>query len=310
MIEHAAIDIVIVNWNSGQQLQDCIESIRQHGDGYVGRIVVVDNGSVDGSTEFLTGATDVDLVLTGENLGFGRACNLGAARGDSDFVLFLNPDACLMAGSLAVPVAFMMRPENQKTGIVGISLVDSDGVVQRTCSRAPSAINLMARSFGVGAVFPKTDMRMTTWDHLQTRAVDQVIGAFFFVRRHLVAELQGFDERFFVYFEEVDFSRRAALAGYRTMYLSEAQAYHKGGGVSEQVKAHRLFYSLRSRIQYAVKHFNRPAALTVGLATLAIEPVTRLLLLVGKRRFGEIGDLGRGYRMLWGWALRESLRRP
>ncbi|MGJ8561825.1 MAG: glycosyltransferase family 2 protein [Litorimonas sp.] len=298
------IDIVIVNWNSGEQLRACIDSIRQYGSSHVGRIVVVDNGSADGSTDFLAGAGDVDLVLTGENLGFGRACNLGAARGDSAFVLFLNPDACLMPGSLDVPMAFFARPESEQIGIVGIPFVNEDGTVQRTCARAPSLGNQLAKSLGISAIFPQCSMSMATWDHSETRAVDQVMGAFFFVRRSLITKLQGFDERFFVYFEEVDFAHRAALAGYGTMYLTEAQAYHKGGGVSEQVKAHRLFYSLRSRIQYAFKHFNRPAAVAVGFATLAVEPLSRLALLIGKRRFGEIGDLGRGYRMLWGWALR------
>lgn len=304
MIEQAAVDIVIVNWNSGRQLQACIDSIRRHGNLHVSRVVVVDNGSVDGSTDFLAGTADVDLVLTDENLGFGRACNLGAARGDSAFVLFLNPDACLMLGSLDLPLESFMRPESEQIGIVGISLVTEDGSIQRSCARFPTPWQMLAKSAGILSLIPKFDFHMTDWDHLETRAVDHVIGAFYLIRRSLFDRLSGFDERFFVYYEDLDLSRRAALAGYGTMYLTEAQAYHKGGGVSERVKAHRLFYSLRSRIQYAFKHFNRPAAVAVGVATLAVEPLSRLALLVGKRRFGEIGDLWRGYRMLWGWALR------
>ena len=303
------IDIVIVNWNSGHQLAECIASIRQHHNGLLGKCIVVDNGSRDGSTYFLSGASDVDLVLTGKNLGFGRACNLGSARGNSPFILFLNPDACLMPGSLEVPLAFLTRRENARTGIAGIALVDEGATVQRTCARSPSPWHLIAKSFGISAFFRQTDFQMTTWDHAETRPVDQVMGAFFFVRRNLVETLNGFDERFFVYFEEVDFSHRAALAGFGTVYLTEAQAFHKGGGVSDQVKAFRLFYSLRSRIQYAFKHFSKPTAVSVALGTLTVEAFSRLTLLMVKGRFAEIVDLWRGYLMLWAWALQSLSKR-
>lgn len=293
------IDIVIVNWNAGVQLAECIASIRAHGDGLVGRCIVVDNGSTDGSTDFLDQADDVDLVLTGQNFGFGRACNLGAALGRSPFLLFLNPDACLMSGSLAVPLAFLQADDQHHVGIVGVQLVDDVGRVQRTCAHAPTPLRLIAKSLGLTAVVKRWDVHMKTWDHAQTRQVDHVMGAFFMMRRDLFDQLGGFDERFFVYLEDLDLSIRAAQAGYATLYLTEAQAYHKGGGVSEQVKAHRLFYSLRSRIQYAFKHFSRPSAFGVGFATLMIEPLSRLVLLIGSRRFSEVGDLVRGYGMLW-----------
>ncbi len=303
MKEKMTVDVVVVNWNSGAQLRDCIASVRAHPAGLVGKCIVVDNGSTDGSTDFLAGAEDVDLVLTGENLGFGWACNVGAARGDNPFILLLNPDACLMKGSLSVPTAFFQRPENAGIGIVGVQLLDGDGSVQRSCARFPQPWRLVAKSVGLSALIKQVDFHMLDWDHAETRRVDQVIGAFFFVRRSLFAQLNGMDERFFVYFEEVDFSRRAAQAGYGTVYLTEAQAFHRGGGVSEQVKAHRLFYSLRSRIQYAFKHFSGPAALAVAASTLLVEPMSRLGFLILLRRWAEIGDLGRGYRMLWTWVL-------
>lgn len=301
---HMQTDIVIVNWNSGSQLQTCIESVRTHRSDYVGHCIVVDNGSLDGSTDFLAGAEDIVLIETGQNLGFGKACNLGAACGQSPFILFLNPDASLRQGSLAVPLTFLSRPENQQVGIAGIALTNADGSLQRTCSYAPSPTRLLARSLGLDLAFPETGMRMAAWDHAETRAVDQVIGAFFCVRRSLFTQLGGFDERFFVYFEEVDFSRRAALAGYNSYFLPAGNAFHEGGGVSSQVKAHRLFYSLRSRIQYAFKHFSRPNALGVAVVTLGVEPLTRFAQLIFKRRWAEISDLLRGFGMLWRWVFR------
>lgn len=296
-------DIVVVNWNAGDQLRQCIDSIRRYGFNHVGKCIVVDNGSQDGSTNFLEGAPDVDLVLTGKNLGFGRACNLGAVRGDSQFVLFLNPDASLMPGSLDVPLAFLEEYQNNKVGIVGISLIGAEEEVQRTCARFPSAFGLALSSFGLNRLVYRLGTHMHEWDHSNSREVPHVIGAFYMIRRDLFERLCGFDERFFVYLEDLDLSLRAQKMGFCSFYLVDACAYHKGGGVSEQVKAHRLFYSLRSRIQYAFKHFSWVSAVMVAFAALVVEPITRLFFLLLKKRFGEIGDLLRGYRMLWGWVV-------
>ena len=294
-------DIVVVNWNSGDQLYQCIDSIRRYGLNRVGKCIVVDNGSFDGSTSFLEGAPDIDLVLAGENLGFGRACNLGSLRGDSPFVLFLNPDASLMPGSLGEPLAFFEKAQNISFGIVGISLIGVGGEVQRTCARFPSAVSLVLSSFGLNRLVSQLGTHMHEWDHSSNREVPHVIGAFYMIRRDLFERLCGFDERFFVYLEDLDLSLRARKIGFRSFYLRDACAFHKGGGVSEQVKAHRLFYSLRSRIQYAFKHFSWTSAVLVSFTALAVEPFTRLFFLILKGRLGEIDDLLSGYRMLWCW---------
>lgn len=303
------IDIVIVNWNSGSQLRDCVASVRSHHSGLVGKCIVIDNQSRDGSADFLDGAKDVDLVRAGQNLGFGRACNLGVARGSSPFILLLNPDACLTDGSLSVSANFLQNPNQASVGIVGLQLRGEDGEVQRSCARFPEAWNMVARSIGFSRLMKQADFHMHEWDHLRTRAVDHVIGAYFLVRRNLYDDLGGMDERFFVYLEDIDFSYRAAQAGFSTIYLAEAWAFHKGGGVSEQVKAHRLFYSLRSRLQYAFKHFSVVGAVAVTVSTLMVEPVSRLLLLIKRRCWSEINDLRLGYRMLWGWAVPWLIKR-
>ena len=300
------IDIVIVNWNAGSQLRDCIASVRAFGAGVVGQCIVVDNGSFDGSADFLDGAADVTLIRAGANLGFGRACNLGAAQGNGAHILFLNPDARLLAGSLPGAAGYLDDPAHFATGIVGAQLIRADGKVQRSCARFPTALRLVAHSFGLTALFKRLDFQMLEWPHDETRQVDQVIGAFFVVRRALFQRLGGFDERFFVYFEEVDLSRRAVNLGFHSIYLAETQAWHRGGGVSEQVKAHRLFYSLRSRLLYASKHFSRLGAISVALAALVVEPVSRAGLLIATRRAHELPDLAHAYRMLWGWLLTQA----
>ena len=117
---------------------------------------------------------------------------------------------------------------------------------------------------------------MSDWSHDSTRPVNVVMGAFFLVRRSLYDLLGGFDERFFVYFEEVDFTLRAMQMGYETYYLSEARCYHRGQGTSDAVKAARLFYSLQSRLRYAEKHFDAVSTSVLKFMTLFIEPFSRM----------------------------------
>jgi GT2 family glycosyltransferase len=275
-----SLDIVIVNWNTGPQLQSCIESITLANRGSVclNRVVIVDNASTDGSIQNVAcSSLPLTIICNGENRGFAKACNQGAKSCVADFLLFLNPDTVLTADSLSGPLEFMGARANAKVGITSIQLIDDSGRVSRSCSRFPTTGRLLAEIFGIDRIYPSAAQRMLDWNHAENRTVDQVMGAFFLIRRDLFQSLDGFDERFFVYFEEVDLSFRAHAAGSSSHYLAGYQAFHKGGGSSEQVKAKRLFYSLRSRILYGYKHFGILSGAAVLIATLLIEPFTRLV---------------------------------
>jgi GT2 family glycosyltransferase len=126
-----------------------------------------------------------------------------------------------------------------------------------------------------------------------------VIGAFFLVRRSIYDQLQGFDERFFVYFEEVDFCERTRQLGMQIVYLATAQARHVGGGCSNQVKATSLFYSLRSRLLYARKHFSNTAASLVEVTTLFAEPTIRIFRAAISFRWKKVRPLADAFGMLW-----------
>lgn len=297
--------IVIVNWNSGQQLRDCIASIPAAADrlgdaGRLARIVVVDNGSADGSEQGLAaGRYELTLLRNQDNRGFAAACNQGAqAARDGDLLLFLNPDTLLYPDSLLRPLRALAEPAHAKVGIAGIQLVDEHGQIARSCSRYPSAGQVLAQAVALDRLNPALGQAMREWDHRSTRAVDQVIGAFFLVRGPLFWQLGGFDERFFVYFEEVDLAYRAHQAGWSSLYLADAQAFHKGGGTSDQVRGRRLFYALRSRLAYFRKHGNAGQRAVVGLSTWLLEPPARLLLLLAGRRFAELRHLAEAYHLL------------
>lgn len=297
------LSIVIVNWNAGTQLRDCVQSIITTHDerGFrLSRIILVDNGSTDESLGHIAHSDMITVVRANHNLGFARACNLGAAAATSEFLLFLNPDARVLPGALGTVCEFMTSEAATSVGICGVKLVDENNAVHRHCARFPSVRTYVCVTLALSRLLPTffPSHYMTDFDHLTSRQVDHVMGAFFLVRRTLFDALQGFDERFFVYLEDVDFSLRAKRAGWTTYYLAEAAAFHRGGGTSTQVKAHRLFYSLRSRILYSFKHFRRPGAWLVTGLTISAEPVARLVRAIARRSLQEAVSTIRGWLML------------
>lgn len=299
------VTIIIVNWNAGKQLVDVVSSISHHHHGLVLSVIIVDNASSDDSLDQVEALKNLPFQLqifrNADNRGFGSACNQGAALATAEYLLFLNPDTKLFKNSLSVSLAFMQNNLNQNVGIVGIQLVDEYNNISRSCARFPSAAGFTAHAIGLDRLLPELGHFMAEWDHSTMRYVDHVIGAFFLVRHELFEVLNGFDEQFFVYLEDLDFSYRAHQAGWKSIYLTEAQAFHAGGGTSNQVKARRLFYSLRSRLLYARKHFSLAGLFFVLLATLLIEPLSRLLLALARRSWSGFKETCSAYVMLWRW---------
>ena len=298
------LDIIIVNWNSGQLLRDCVDSIVSvKKDGFIlDRVVVIDNASSDHS---LDGLDTINLPLTiirnRGNKGFGVACNQGAASSDADYLLFLNPDTRLFDNSLTVPLAFMQDKRNQNVGICGIQLVDDKGRVAKTCAHFPSLSRFAIQSVGLNKLLAMkgAGVHMSEWDHQSERQVDHVIGAFFFMRKTVFEALNGFDQRFFVYLEDVDVSLRAKQAGWETSYLTDSQAFHEGGGTSSQIKATRLFYSLRSRLMYGFKHFPVWKAWLLVFIIIVLEPVSRTVFALLRGSWLDMLNTWGGYYLLY-----------
>lgn len=297
------LSIIIVNWNAGQQLRDCIFSIghANHKNFVISEMVVVDNASADDSMDGINqlGVT-VTVISNSINMGFAAACNQGAAVATGNYLLFLNPDTRLFENSLSAPFAFMQEPENRNVGIVGIQLLDGQGHIAHSCARFPTLGIFTAQALGLDRLpgLQHLNTHMTDWAHDTTRPVDHVIGAFYFMRRSLFDMLGGFDERFFVYLEDLDFSLRASKAGWSSVYLAEAQAFHAGGGTSSQVKAARLFYSLRSRLYYGFKHFTLITAWALLFITLAVEPWMRLGFALLKGSWSDVTHTLQAYVLL------------
>jgi N-acetylglucosaminyl-diphospho-decaprenol L-rhamnosyltransferase len=302
------VDIVLVNWNSGGQLLAALQSIYAHGDGLVASVVVVDNGSSDGSADVDVPGLPLRVVKTGENLGFGTACNRGAALGAAPFLLFLNPDAGLKPGTLAGAVAHLEADPG--VGALGVQLVDEHGATHRHCARFPTWRSFVGQSLGLfrlGRGYFKP-IPLLDFDHQSSRPVDHVMGAFYAMRRALFERLGGFDEAFFLYMEDLDLSKRIADTGHRIDYRADLVAFHKQGGTSEQIKARRLAYIMSSNIIYAWKHRPWGEAIVISLVTLVGEPVSLVARFAVQRRLSDIWATIRGFGMLYR-ALPDTVRR-
>jgi len=186
MIESKTISVrvVIVNWNAGQQLKECLESISTaKRNGFILRsVVVVDNASTDGSTEGLDEILlPLKVIHNNENLGFATACNQGAKGNKADYILFLNPDTKLFPESLCTPIQFMEQPENNKIGVCGIKLIDGYGKLTTSAARFPSLKIYIGDVTGLSKILPKIypSHLMTSSELVHSRLVDQIMGAFF-----------------------------------------------------------------------------------------------------------------------------------
>jgi N-acetylglucosaminyl-diphospho-decaprenol L-rhamnosyltransferase len=295
-----AVDIVIVNWNSGSLLAECISSISDHGP-EARRIVIVDNASHDGSEDVAHLDPRVELVRNQKNVGFGRGCNIGLERTSAPFVLFLNPDCRLFPETLARTLAYLELPESRDIGICGVQLIDDSGQTARACARFPTSATYIGEATRLNRVMPKLFKPhfLTDFSHLENRDVDQVIGAFMLVRRAVLDDIRGFDERFFVYFEDLDFCLRARQARWRVHHYAGASAYHRGQGTTDRVKARRLSYSLTSRVQYAGKHFGLAGYGTVLAVSALLEPASRVLFALGRGAPREAYDALKGTALFY-----------
>jgi N-acetylglucosaminyl-diphospho-decaprenol L-rhamnosyltransferase len=268
------VDIVIVNWNSGSLLRECLGALDRSTTAQQLNVVIVDNNSADGSADRLAAEhIRIDLVRNTQNRGFAAACNQGAKRGNAPLLLFLNPDVRVRRDTVDRAAQYLTDRSNSDIGVVGVQLLDTEGRIQRSCARRPTVAMLVLRTMFLDRLFPALvpPHFLKEWDHRDTRPVDQVMGAFLMIRRTLFQKLGGFDERFFVYYEDVDLCLAARESGWNVVHFAGAQAEHVGGGTTEAIKDRRLCYEARSRVEYTAKRHGSLAAIVLSIFILVFE---------------------------------------
>jgi GT2 family glycosyltransferase len=242
------LSIIIVNWNTRQLLNDCLNSIYSLPQDLLFESIVIDNNSSDGSRELLLREFPaVRLIANPANSGYPAANNQGAKAAAGRYLLFLNPDTLVHPGTLAGAVAFM--EQHPEAGIMGCRTVNPDGSLQATAFAFPGKLRIFAYVSGLNRFFKIS--RFT--DHSILRTPDYVQGSFLIIKKEIFNERGGFDDRFFLYAEEVDLCLRVKAAGFMIYYYPAVSITHHGGGSGRDSLA-ALGHYIKSNIGLYQKH--------------------------------------------------------
>ncbi|HEC24163.1 MAG TPA: glycosyltransferase [Chloroflexi bacterium] len=292
------LGIVIVNWNTRDYLHRCLKTVFASAGDFSCRVIVVDNGSSDGSAEMVAREFPQVTLISGHgNVGYPAGNNLGLrALGYADraediapdaprYALLLNPDTELPPDALARMIAFMdAHPE---VGAAGPKLVLPDGSLDLACRRSEPTIEVAFwRLIGFSRLFPRSRLfaryNLTFLDENETAEVDSVVGAFMMVRREAIADVGLLDEAFFMYGEDLDWSKRIKEAGWKIVYYPEVQVRHVKRAASRQSRRAQ-FEFVRAFLIFYNKHYR---AQTGWLAHLAV--LLGLALWGGPRLWPEV----------------------
>lgn len=249
------LSIIIVNWNTRDLLHGCLTSIAVNLLEVEFEIIVVDNGSTDGSTEMVREKyPHVKLIQNFVNVGFARANNLGLRLSTGKYVLLLNSDTEAMQASLDTMVSFLdIHP---KVGIVGCRLVDSAGVVEESCGHFPTLKAIMLTKLNrlpvIGQLFKNS--RASILAPSDKREVDWVTGACMLVRREVINQVGGLDEDIFMYFEDYDLCARAKKNGWEIWVITDASVMHHRGASLKKVPDRLILAYRQSQMVFYRSH--------------------------------------------------------
>jgi len=248
---------VVVSYNYGDLLERCVRSILDETSAGVPCIVVVDNGSSDGSIERLTAALPAARIVAAPgNIGYARGANLGIATTDAPVVAVLNGDVELAAGVAAAMVGAL--DADPRVGAVGPRVLNLDGSVYPSARTEPGLV-LAAAHAAFGLVWPANPWtrryRQLDEDPTRARDVDWVSGAAVWLRREALDDVGGWDERYFMYMEDVDLCLRLRRAGWRVGYEPSGAVVHAQGAATSQRPYRMIAEHHRSVWRFAARRY-------------------------------------------------------
>ncbi len=252
------ISIIIVSWNVSDLLEKCLTSIFKSTCGFELEVFVVDNNSKDDSVEMVKEKfAAVNLIVNDYNAGFAKANNQAISLATGDYILLLNPDTELFEDTLAQSVDFMVA--NPACGVMGPKMLYGDKSLQPSVRRFPKPWPVLLMLLKIPKILPKIkpieNYLAVDFDYSKPATVDQVMGAYMFIRKEVFKKIGTLDEDFFIWFEEVDFCFRAKQALYQVWFNPKAVIIHYGGTSFAQqqvIKKQKIFF--KSAWHYFKKH--------------------------------------------------------
>lgn len=284
------LTVIIVSFNTSDLLRDCLTSLYKtvEADGLLGdtEVIVVDNASTDDSVAMVKKEfPQVHVIINKDNSGFAKANNQGIEKAKSDYVLLLNSDTKIRSGALRAMVDCIKKDD--RIGVVGGKLLNADGSIQQNAGYFPDLFQVICWMWflddipGVTRILHPYHIQSNHW-YLTEHDVDWVSGACMLVHTSCIKEIGGFDEKIFMYGEEVEWCFRIKRNGFRIVYTPGAETYHLKGGSSVGHHA-GIIAEFRTLLYFYKKH--KPFWQL---------PVLRFFLLSGAwLRMGIFGIIGR-----------------
>jgi GT2 family glycosyltransferase len=281
------VSVLVVNWNTCDLLRDCLRSVYAQSGAGDCEVIVIDNGSTDGSPEMVRREFgEVRLLASPENLGFAAANNLGISIATGRYILLLNSDTIVLDDAIEKTVAYADR--HPDAAVVGCRILNPDLSLQHSCFMFPSVLNLLLFSTYLYQLFPNSRFfgreQMTWWQRDDDREVEVVTGCYMLVRKQAIDDVGPMDDQFFMYYEETDWCFRFKSKGWSNRFTPVAKIIHIGGASAAKLGAQRAKIKNRSFVRYLFKHWSKPRAV-IGLLAIGFFYAIRLVILVPKQLF-------------------------
>jgi GT2 family glycosyltransferase len=253
------ISVIIVNYNVKYFLEQCLYSVRAALKNCTGEIIVVDNASTDNSVAYLQSKfPSVKFTANSKNTGFGGGCNKGFKASSGEFVLFLNPDSIIPEDCFEKCLPFINnRPE---AGAIGVKMLDGSGNFLSESKRGfPSLPASLFKLTGLAQLFPHSKLFARYYlghlDENKDHEIDVLAGAFILMKKNVFEKLNGFDEAFFMYGEDIDLSYRVQKAGFKNYYFADTEILHFKGESTKKGNLNyvKMFYNAMST--FVNKHY-------------------------------------------------------
>ena len=272
MDDRPLVTLVIVSWNGREMVRQCLQSIEKHLD-YPHQVVVIDNNSSDKTADLVAEKfPSVHLMRNSTNRGFAAAVNQGLAQSTGEYLVILNPDTELTSEPFRQLIEQLQA--DPTIAAIGPEILHTDGSHQPSVRRFPGWFDQAITLLKLRHLLSRTWLmqRYLHDPHPQRAEVDQIMGAAMVIPRTMFQRLGVFDAGYWIWFEEVDWCRRARLAGYKVVYDPISSIIHHGGQSFQQVMSWRKqWWYVRSLYRYALKFWS-------PLATAALAPFIILSL--------------------------------
>ena len=261
------LTIIIVGWKVKNYLKECLSSIYAENLKNSFEVIVVDNSSCDNTVEMVVeDFPQANIISNLRNRGFASACNQGIKQAQGRYVLLLNPDTIVLNNALDKIVDYMDK--NTQAGIAGCQLLNGDDSVQPSVRRFPKFTDHLIMMFKLHHIIKLKSYLMMDFDYQKEQEVDQVMGAFFMIRKEVIDKIGLLDKKYRAWFEEVDYCFRAKKAGFKVLYTPICQIIHFGGqSFARSFRIRSQWTFCKSRLRFIKKNRNWLSFIIVLLLT-------------------------------------------